>query len=70
MGLPHSEIIYKNSLTLEEYIEKLEYGKFYAYEDWIITRQKGDTPKVPKEYVSVTISPDNSGGRIYTFKVK
>ncbi|MGN0539948.1 MAG: D-alanyl-D-alanine carboxypeptidase family protein [Candidatus Fimenecus sp.] len=70
VGLPHSEIIYKNSLTLEEYIENLEYGKFYAYKDWIITRQKGDTPKVPKEYVSVTISPDNSGGRIYTFKVK
>lgn len=68
VGFPHSEIIYKNRLTLEEYISSLEYGKFYKYGDFTVTRQKGDTPKVPEGYESVTVSPDNQNGYIYTFK--
>lgn len=68
VGFPHAEIIYKNRLTLEEYIDSLEYDKFYKYGDYIVTRQKGDTPKVPETYESVTISPDNQDGYVYTFK--
>ena len=68
VGLPHSEIIYKNRWTLEKYTEYLEYEKFYGYGDYIITRQKGDTPKVPLSYESLVVSPDNQGGYIYTFK--
>lgn len=68
VGFPHSEIIYKNRLTLEEYISSLEYGKFYKYGDFTVTRQKGDIPKVPECYESVTVSSDNQNGYIYTFK--
>lgn len=68
VGFPHAEIIYKNRLTLEEYIDSLEYGKFYEYGDYIVTRQKGDSPKVPDSYGFVTVSPDNQNGYIYTFK--
>lgn len=68
VGFPHAEIIYKNRLTLEEYIGSLEYGKFYEYGDYIVTRQKGDSPKVPDSYGFVTVSHDNQNGYIYTFK--
>lgn len=68
VGFPHAEIIYKNRLTLEEYISSLEYGKFYEYGDYIVTRQKGDSPKVPDSYGFVTVSQDNQNGYIYTFK--
>lgn len=68
VGFPHAEIIYKNRLTLEDYISSLEYGKFYEYGDYIVTRQKGDSPKVPDSYGFVTVSPDNQNGYIYTFK--
>lgn len=68
VGFPHAEIISKNRLTLEEYIESLEYGKFYKYGDYIVTRQKGDTPKILLDYESVMVSPDNQDGYVYTFK--
>lgn len=68
VGLPHAEIIYKNRLTLEEYISSLEYGKFYKYGEFTVTRQSGDVPKIPKNFDSVTISSDNQNGYIYTFK--
>lgn len=67
VGLPHSEIIYKNRLTLEEYIESLEYGKFYEFNGCIITRQKGDKFEIPETYNTVTVSPDNQDGYILTF---
>lgn len=68
VGFPHAEIIYKNRLTLEDYISSLEYGKLYEYGDYIVTRQKGDSPKVPDSYGFVTVSQDNQNGYIYTFK--
>lgn len=68
VGSPHAEIIYKNRLTLEEYISSLEYGKFYKYGEYTVTRQTGDTPKIPENFDSVTVSPDNQNGYIYTFK--
>lgn len=68
VGFPHAEIIYKNRLTLEEYISSLEYGKFYKYGEYIVTRQTGDTPKIPTDFDFVTVSHDNQNGYIYTFK--
>lgn len=68
VGSPHAEIIYKNRLTLEEYISSLEYGKFYKYGEYTVTRQTGDTPKIPENFDSVTVSPDNQNAYIYTFK--
>ncbi|SEK64799.1 M15 family metallopeptidase [Ruminococcus albus] len=67
VGQPHSKIITANGLTFEEYIDGLEYGSFYAYEDYIITRQKGDTLLLP-ENCTCDISIDNCGGYIITAK--
>ncbi len=68
VGFPHSEIIYKNSLAFEEYIENLEVGKFYEYDDYIFTRQKGDEITVPSGLDSYVISEDNTGCFIITGK--
>lgn len=69
VGAPHAEIIYKNRLTLEEYISGLEYGKLYKYGEYIVERQNGKNIKTPLEYRSAVISPDNCGGYICTFNV-
>lgn len=67
VGSPHAEIIYRNRLTLEKYIEDMEYGKFYSYGNYLITRQYPDHFLAPEVYQSVNISPDNCGGYILTF---
>lgn len=68
VGFPHSEIIYKNSLAFEEYIDSLEVGRFYEYDDYIFTRQKGDEITVPSGCDSYVISEDNTGCFIITGK--
>lgn len=69
VGFPHSELIYKNSLTLEEYIEFLEKGEFYVFDNYIITRQNiGDTVKIPDDCQSYVVSYDNTGCVIITGK--
>lgn len=73
IGLPHSEIIAENSMTLEGYYSSLEIGKLYSCraggDDWIITRQTGESFDIPKKFKSATVSPDNAGGYILTFKI-
>lgn len=68
VGAPHAELIYQNSLTLEEYItEFLIPDVFYAYENYVILRQaEGETIKIPDGAESVTVSPDNTGHLIIT----
>lgn len=68
VGFPHSEIIYKNSLTLEEYIDDMEIGEFYQYDGYIFTRQQGDEITVPTGCESYVISQDNTGCFIITGK--
>lgn len=63
-GLPHSEIISKNSWTLEEYLEYLKPGKFYRYGNYWISRQKNDPLTVPVSGTDRHISPDNQGGYV------
>lgn len=66
VGYPHAGIIMSNMITLEEYIEMLEPGVFYSFGDYIISRQKSDDLRVPSEYESLVISPDNTGYLILT----
>ncbi|MBZ4665585.1 M15 family metallopeptidase [Mahella sp.] len=66
VGLPHSEIIYKKGLTLEEYIQSLEIGKFYKSGEYIISRQKGEEFLFPNNVKKIVISPDNMGNYIIT----
>ncbi|NLZ45954.1 MAG: M15 family metallopeptidase, partial [Clostridiales bacterium] len=69
VDLPHSKIIANNKLTLEEYIDTMEIGKFYECDGYIYIRQKMDdeilVPLNCREYV---ISPDNTGCYIITGK--
>lgn len=68
VGFPHAEIIYRNSLTLEEYIENMEIGRFYSFGEYIFTRQKGDELTVPAGCESYVVSEDNTGCYIITGK--
>ena len=69
LGEPHAEIVEKNYITLEEYIDFLKEGKFYIWEDTIITRQAGDSPVLPALFLFLHVSEDNTGHRIYTAKL-
>ncbi len=66
VGLPHSEIITKNGLTLEEYVDLFEYGEWYSYGEYVISRQQGDELFVPETFSECSISPDNCGGYFVT----
>lgn len=69
VGQPHAKIISESNITLEEYIESLEVGKFYSYNEYIISRQESDKLTVPKNYKELVISPDNCGNYIITAKI-
>ena len=70
VGFPHSEIIYNNGLTLEEYIDFLEEGVCYEAEGYLIIRQRPKDGKVqvPAGCDSYIVSPDNTGCYIITGK--
>ncbi len=68
VGYPHAEIMYQNNLSLEEYLESLENGKFYRFDGYVITRQNGDNLEVPTDCESYVISEDNAGGYVICAK--
>lgn len=68
VGAPHAEIIYKNALTLENYIDSLQIGAFYEYGDYIVSRQNGPGILLLENCSEIVISPDNVGNYIITMK--
>ena len=71
VGLPHSDIISSQRLTLEQYVEGLKKNVFYTYGEYIITRQSGENGfSLPESFIYCTVSPDNTGCYICTVKVK
>ncbi|MDB2074240.1 M15 family metallopeptidase [Clostridium paraputrificum] len=72
VGLPHSNIIYNNRLTLEEYYHLYEKDKSYKCGEYIISYQssQNNSLDIPKEYKNIEISKDNKGGYIITSKIK
>lgn len=68
VGAPHAEIIYKNALTLENYIDSLQIGAFYEYGDYIVSRQTGPGILLLENCSEIVISPDNVGNYIITMK--
>lgn len=71
VGYPHSEIMYRSSLTLEEYLDSIRCGEFYSYHEYVITKQKPDGDgriTVPTGLESYVISEDNRGNFIITGK--
>ena len=69
VGFPHSKIINESKITFEDYIDFLEIGKFYTYENYLITRQNTKNIFVPKSFESAVVSEDNTGAVIITFKI-
>lgn len=71
VGQPHAEIIYRNRLTLEEYVLSMEIGQWYIVEEYMICRQ-AITPDgelmLPASFEHCVISPDNTGCYIVTVK--
>lgn len=67
VGLPHAKIISQNYLSLEEYIESLEPGKFYVSGNYIISRQSLSSPiELPADLTNIVYSYDNTGYIILT----
>ncbi len=71
VGAPHAQIIYKNSMTLEEYIASLKVGNIYLFDGYLISRQEVSDGKIliPNGCSEYTISPDNTGYYIVTGKL-
>nr|WP_300005966.1 hypothetical protein [Tissierella sp.] len=61
--------MYKNNLALEEYIDSLEIDSFYKFENYIISRQKGDILTFPKNLENIIISSDNMGNYIVSGEI-
>ena len=69
VGLPHSQIIMDEYLTLEEYIDLLEPGSFYQYGSYLISHQNGRVIDAPSGWKHVTVSEDNLGGYLFTWEL-
>lgn len=63
-GLPHSEIISKNSWTLEEYLDALTPGAFFQSGDYWISRQEDTMLTFPSYGSEKHICADNRGGYV------
>ena len=70
VGQPHAKLIMEHGLTLEEYINTLEIGTWYACGDYRFARLAPDAIKLPEEWVQCDISPDNTGCYIVTVKMR
>lgn len=69
VGKPHAEIMYRESLTLEEYIlDFLEPNVYYQIDSYYISRQIPENNEIdlPDTYTSIEIAYDNCGGYIVT----
>ena len=53
VGLPHSQIIMDEYLTLEEYIDLLEPGSFYQYGSYLISHQNGRVIDAPSGWKQI-----------------
>lgn len=69
VGAPHAEVIMESGLCLEEYLELLEVGVWYAHGDFWISRRAADDLILPEGWSSCNISPDNMGYYVLTLKM-
>ena len=69
VGLPHSQIIMDEYLTLEEYIDLFELDSFYQYGSYLISHQSSPVVDAPSGWKHVTVSEDNLGGYLFTWEL-
>ena len=67
-GAPHAKLISESGLTLEEYLQALETGKWYRTGEYLISRQSPEQISLPDGWKSCQISPDHTGYVIITIK--
>lgn len=68
VGAPHATLMMESGLTLEEYIDFLQPGVWYATEGYLISRRASDDLALPEGWSACEISPDNTGYYIVTLK--
>ena len=69
VGKPHAELIYRNRLTLEEYLDSLEVDGFFSYDGYGFSLQQPDENgalRIPAAWRKVVVSPDNTGQYMIT----
>ena len=69
VGKPHAELIYRNRLTLEEYLDSLEVDGFFSYDGYGFSLQQPDENgalRIPAAWREVVVSPDNTGRYMIT----
>ncbi len=69
VGYPHSKIINESYVSLEEYINHLDYGVYYSYDEYLIVRQNTNKIYIPESFKSAIASFDNTGAVIITFNI-
>ncbi len=70
VGAPHATLMSESNLTLEEYINFLAPDQWYSSGSYRILRTSSETVSVPEAaWESCTVSPDNTGYYIYTFRM-
>jgi D-alanyl-D-alanine carboxypeptidase len=70
VGQPHAKLMMEHGLTLEEYVEALEIGTWYACGDYRFARLSPDALKLPEAFAQCDISPDNTGYYIVTLRIE
>ena len=66
VGVPHAGLMSESGLTLEEYIDFLQPGVWYASGNYLISRRAADDLTLPNGWIACEISPDNTGYYIVT----
>ncbi len=69
VGEPHAEVIMESGLCLEEYLDLLAVGVWYAHGDFLISRRTAEDLILPEGFSSCDISPDNMGYYVLTLKM-
>jgi hypothetical protein len=68
VGQPHAKLIMEHGLTLEEYINTLKIGTWYACGDYRFARLSPDALRLPEGWTQCDISPDNMGYYVVTVR--
>lgn len=69
VGFPHADIIMRNRITLEEYLDMLKPGVWYSAGSWLVIRQQGPVLALPEGYAAGYVSPDNTGHYLMSFRM-
>lgn len=69
VGIPHARVMSECHLTLEEYLELLTPGCWFAVGDYRILRTSEESVTLPSSFTCCTVSPDGCGFWIYSVLV-